>query len=442
VTAGSDGRLARMQTLGQAYMDAIKAEAQHYGSMQDRFGVPDRVELINAAQQTTPNDPVTLVAALGATDTTLYALPVYQLPQAGQVKIDNEIIGYTTNDSDAGLNMGVSTLSGLVRGMNGTTAASHSAGAQVAPLNDQQHWSYDDAYWVYGQSPNEVWVKYSDGSVWQQGGSATTGLPVISNVQVSPSGSTATITFTTSVPASAWVEYDTYGSAEASNGQRPAGWWPNYLLKTNMGDLGAPAPATSHTRTLTGLQVGAVYHYRIVARGPAQAVTADATFVAGATVPSPTPGVATATVTASATAALSTPTATRTATAPPSSPTATIAPGTPTPPSPTPTSTPAPSGMTVSVAASYVPTGGTITWSWTGATDPATLFVIHHASDDSRAWAWMFTNCGTTQPASVVPSGTCSLVDPGLPVDRYVVIALHAGGYLATSAPFQLGGTP
>jgi hypothetical protein len=98
--------------------------------------------------------------------------------------------------------------------------------------------------------------------------------------------------------------------------------------------------------------------------------------------------------------------------------------------------------MTVSVGASYVPSGGTISWSWTGATDPATLFVIHHASNDARAWAWLYTNCGSAQPTSVVASGTCSLGDPGLPVDSYVVIALTGSGYLATSAPFQLGGSP
>ncbi|HEY7064040.1 MAG TPA: fibronectin type III domain-containing protein, partial [Chloroflexota bacterium] len=266
----------------------------------DRFGVPDRVELIQPLQQTTPTDPVTLIAALGPTDTSLSALPVYQLPQAGRVQIDSEIIGYNTNDSDAGLNMGLSTLSGLSRGLNGTAPAAHGAGAQIRPLDDQQHWTYDDAYWVYGQSPNEVWVKYGDGSVWQQGGQASAPLPQITGVQVTPNGTTATITFSTNVPASAWVEYDTYGSAEASNSQRPAGWWPNYLHKTNLSDEGAPAPATSHSRTLTGLQPGAVYHYRIVARGPAQAVTPDATFVATGVGPMPR-GLATPTLPASPT---------------------------------------------------------------------------------------------------------------------------------------------
>jgi hypothetical protein len=236
--------------------------------------------------------------------------------------------------------MGVSTLSGLSRGQNGTAPAAHSAGAPVRALDDPLHWTYDDAYWVYGQSPNEVWVKYSDGSVWQQGGQAPVTLPQITGVQVVPNGTTATIMFSTDVPASAWVEYDTYGSAEAASGRRPAGWWPNYLLKTNLSDPGAPAPATRHTRTLTGLQPGEVYHYRIVVRGPVQAVTPDATFVAGAP-PAPSPTGATATVPPSATAVPLSPTATRSATTAPPSPTASATTaGIPRSPTPIPSATP------------------------------------------------------------------------------------------------------
>jgi hypothetical protein len=99
------------------------------------------------------------------------------------------------------------------------------------------------------------------------------------------------------------VEYDTYGRAEEHHGRRPAEWWPNYLHKTNLEAEGAPEVGTTHRRTLTGLTAGATYHYRIVVRGPAQAVTPDATFVAGAAPPpSPTPGAATATVPPLATA--------------------------------------------------------------------------------------------------------------------------------------------
>ncbi|HLH22398.1 MAG TPA: fibronectin type III domain-containing protein, partial [Chloroflexota bacterium] len=357
VTGGPSGRLARMQTFGQSYIDAIKAESLHFGNMQDRFGVPDRVELINPAPQPMAAGTVTLATPLGASDTTLYALPVYQLPQTGQVQIDGEIIAYTSNDSDSGLNMGLSTLSGLSRGQNGTTPAAHSAGASIVPLNDPLHWTYDDAYWVYGQAPNEVWVKYSDGSVWQQGGTTPASLPQITGVQVIPNGTTATVTWTTNVAAACWVDYDTYGAAEAYNGQRPASWWPNYLQHTNLNDPGAPAAATSHSRTLTGLTPGATYHYRVVCRGPAPAVTADATFVAGGAGPTPTvPPAATPTRTPSRAA---TPAATGTATAtPPASPTSAAT------SSSTPAVTATPAAGWISVSPTTVSQNASITVQW------------------------------------------------------------------------------
>jgi len=94
----------------------------------------------------------------------------------------------------------------------------------------------------------------------------------------------------------------------------------------------------------------------------------------------------------------------------------------------------------LNVTTGFVPPGGTITWVWSGLIDPATIFVIHRASDDSPVWSWMYTDCSTTQPAQVVASGTCGVVIPALPAGQYVVIALHPGSYLATSNPFTLGG--
>ncbi len=270
--------------------ESIKAEAERIGALQDRYGLPDRVELIAPRPlQSTPypvqlardlppgDDPAPLDPAHPAA---IWVMPAYQLPQAGRVQIDGETIAYTGNYSDNGLNSGLSILTGVTRGVAGTAPAAHRAGTPVQPLDDQMHWTFDDAYWVYGEAPNEVWVRLSDESVWEQGGSSPATLPTISDVQVQSTGSSATITWKTDRPTTGWVEYDTYGKAEPFNDQRPASWWPNYLLKTNLDDQAAQTPATTHERTLTGLTPGATYHYRIVVRGPAQTVTPDATFVA------------------------------------------------------------------------------------------------------------------------------------------------------------------
>jgi hypothetical protein len=273
------------------YTAGVKAEARWFGALQDRFGLPDRVEVVDPRPLPTTPYPITLARALAAGPEPtpveradeVWVLPLYRLPLAGRIRIDDEVIAYRRSNSDSGLNAGISTLSETTRGWGGTVVAPHGEGATITSLDDQQHWDYDDAYWVYGQGPTEVWVRVSDGSVWQAGGTTPGSVPTISGVQVSPSGTSATVSWTTDRPASGWVEYDTYGRAEEHHGRRPAEWWPNYLHKTNLEDEGAPAVGTTHRRTLTGLTAGATYHYRIVVRGPAQAVTPDATFVAGGT---------------------------------------------------------------------------------------------------------------------------------------------------------------
>jgi len=325
--------------------------------------------------------------------------------------------------------MGLSTLSGLSRGQNGTTPAAHSAGASIVPLNDPLHWTYDDAYWVYGQAPNEVWVKYSDGSVWQQGGTTPASLPQITGVQVIPNGTTATVTWTTNVAAACWVDYDTYGAAEAYNGQRPASWWPNYLQHTNLNDPGAPAAATSHSRTLTGLTPGATYHYRVVCRGPAPAVTADATFVAGGAGPTPTvPPAATPTRTPSRAA---TPAATGTATAtPPASPTSAAT------SSSTPAVTATPAAGWISVSPTTVSQNASITVQWGNFTahDSGSYWFMYRTGDPDSA-----TNCcgGYGLSANAVSgsyTGSVNAPPPG----TYEMRLFTSRGRVATSNSFTV----
>jgi hypothetical protein len=274
---GGQDWLTEEYTNDAANVPATQAELLKLGQLQDKYGLPDRIQLVNPTVPSTNPWPVVLGASLDINSTTVWVNPAYQLPQAGTIQVGSEQISYTGIDSDSGLNMGVTTLQGVIRGANSTTAAAHTANDTVTPLNDLSHWVFDDAYWVYGTSPNEVWVKVSDESVWDQGGTTPANVPQISDVGVNGN----TVQWTTDRPSACWVDYDTYGSAESQNSQRPAGWWPNYLKHTNLDDPGAPTLATSHSRTVDTV-LGNTYHYRIACRGPAPAVTQDATFVAQA----------------------------------------------------------------------------------------------------------------------------------------------------------------
>lgn len=71
-----------------------------------------------------------LSGAISASATTLPMYNVSSYPPSGVVTIDFEQISYTT--------VAGSTLTGCVRGVNGTTAATHAIGAKVAPLVPNQ----------------------------------------------------------------------------------------------------------------------------------------------------------------------------------------------------------------------------------------------------------------------------------------------------------------
>lgn len=255
---------------------AVQSENATFASRMDRFGYPDRIELINPTP--TPAPAITLQTAMTATDPpnggSVQVSAIFHMPESGRIQIGSEIIWYNVTSASSSVgDRGEGRLERIIRGYQGTTPAAHNVGDAVVSLDDNMHWDYRDAYWVYGSGVDEVWVRYSDGTVWQRGGQTPATTPVISNVQVTVSGSSATITWTTDRPCTGWVEYDTFGTQEVYAAQRPAGWWPAYLYRSPGTALG-----TSHTVTLGNLQPGTIYHYRIVVRGPAQAVTPDATF--------------------------------------------------------------------------------------------------------------------------------------------------------------------
>lgn len=69
----------------------------------------------------------TLTSTIGSTDTTIAVTGASSLPSAGFIKLDNETIGYSAISGNNLLYCG--------RGQNGTTAASHTAGASVTLQN-------------------------------------------------------------------------------------------------------------------------------------------------------------------------------------------------------------------------------------------------------------------------------------------------------------------
>ena len=77
----------------------------------------------------------TLATTLGDTTTTDVVLTASDaFPTSGEIRIDTEDIGYTANDTDT------ETLSGGPRGANGTTKATHTAGATVTNISDYVAW--------------------------------------------------------------------------------------------------------------------------------------------------------------------------------------------------------------------------------------------------------------------------------------------------------------
>ena len=77
----------------------------------------------------------TLATALTDTSTTTVVLTASDaFPTSGEIRIDTEDIGFTANDTDT------ETLTGGPRGANGTTKATHSAGATVTNISDYVAW--------------------------------------------------------------------------------------------------------------------------------------------------------------------------------------------------------------------------------------------------------------------------------------------------------------
>ena len=112
----------------------------------------------NWSGQTSGAATTTLATALTDTTTTNIVLTsTSAFPSSGEIRIDNEDISYTSNDT------GTNTLSGGARGVNGTTAATHTLGTTVTDISEFVAWgesstaqdfTIDPGLWIldnYGQ---------------------------------------------------------------------------------------------------------------------------------------------------------------------------------------------------------------------------------------------------------------------------------------------------
>ena len=117
----------------------------------------------------------TLNGALTSGSTSIVLSDSSGMPATGTVLIDNERIAYTTNTT------GTDTLSGLTRGSDNTTAASHSDGATVSNASDYTKWGASQTgdivtapgLWSLDNFGNKLIATIFDGATFEWDSNAT-----------------------------------------------------------------------------------------------------------------------------------------------------------------------------------------------------------------------------------------------------------------------------
>jgi hypothetical protein len=117
----------------------------------------------------------TLDGALTSGSSSIVVDDSASFPASGTVVIDDERIAYTTNTS------GTETLSGLTRGSDNTTAASHSDGATVKNASDYTKWGASQTgdivtapgLWTLDNFGNKLIVTITDGATFEWDSDAT-----------------------------------------------------------------------------------------------------------------------------------------------------------------------------------------------------------------------------------------------------------------------------
>ena len=111
--------------INQIDINITRISETTYSQIPNKYaqGRPIQVWINRQSGNTNKISTTTLASSVSADDTTITVDSAYNMGSAGYIKINNEIINYT--------NVVGNVLQNCVRGQANTTAASHSAGAQV-----------------------------------------------------------------------------------------------------------------------------------------------------------------------------------------------------------------------------------------------------------------------------------------------------------------------
>ena len=117
----------------------------------------------------------TLNGALTDASSSIVLADSGSMPASGTILVDNERIAYTTNTT------GTDTLSGLTRGSDNTTAASHSDGATVYDASDYTKWGASQTgdivtapgLWSFDNYGNKLIATIVDGATFEWDSDAT-----------------------------------------------------------------------------------------------------------------------------------------------------------------------------------------------------------------------------------------------------------------------------
>jgi hypothetical protein len=166
-------------------------------------------------------DTTTLASALtNTTDTTVVLTSSSAFPASGEIRIGSEDISYTSN------NTATNTLSGGARGVNGTTAATHSSSVTVTNISDYVAWgeastaedfTIDPGLWVLDNFGQKLIALIYNGPCFEWDGAPTNAVNV--RATLLPNAPTASRHMLVSTPDRHLVFFGTETQVAASQTQ-------------------------------------------------------------------------------------------------------------------------------------------------------------------------------------------------------------------------------
>ena len=175
----------------------------------------------NWSGQTSGAATTTLASALtNTTDTTVVLTSSSAFPASGEIRIGTEDISYTSN------NTATNTLSGGARGVNGTTAATHSSSVTVTNISDFVAWgeastaqdfTIDPGLWVLDNFGQKLIALIYNGPCFEWDGAPTNAVNV--RATLLPNAPTASRHMLVSTPDRHLVFFGTETQVAASQTQ-------------------------------------------------------------------------------------------------------------------------------------------------------------------------------------------------------------------------------